>query len=138
MEQKELNEILEKHTKWLKSEEVGERADLSYTNLSYTNLRDTNLSYTNLRGANLRGANLHGANLHGADLDYSCFPLWCGGLKVHIDDRIAIQLLYHTVQNALFSKNVSERVKKILSAPDLIALANEFHRVEECGKIEVE
>ena len=48
MDQKELNNVLAKHKKWLYDEEGGERA--------------------NLRGADLRGANLRGADLWGADL----------------------------------------------------------------------
>ena len=95
---KNLNEILEKHLKWLNDENGGERADLYRanlseadlrganlyiadlrganlyiadlrgTNLSGTNLSGANLSEADLRGANLRGANLSGANLSGADL----------------------------------------------------------------------
>lgn len=83
-----LEEILDKHEKWLNEEEGGERAelvkvDLSDVNLSGVNLFDAdlyntdltnadlteaNLSYANLRGANLRYANLKYANLRGADL----------------------------------------------------------------------
>jgi uncharacterized protein YjbI with pentapeptide repeats len=40
-----------------------------------------------LSSADLRYANLSSADLRYANLDYSCFPLWCGGLNVHIDDR---------------------------------------------------
>lgn len=116
MDKKELDLILEKHKKWLNDENDGERA--------------------NLRGANLRYANLRYANLRGADLDYSCWPLWCGSLGVHIDDRLAKQLLYHLLYNAAYSKNISEEVKNALLKPDIVALANEFHRVDECGKIE--
>ena len=70
---KNLNEILEKHLKWLNDENDGERADLSGANLSGANLRGANLRGANLSGANLRGAdlsvaNLSGANLSGADL----------------------------------------------------------------------
>lgn len=54
MNKEELNIILEKHKKWLKNEEGGERAVLSYADL---------------RSANLRSANLSGADLSGADLD---------------------------------------------------------------------
>lgn len=116
MDKKELDLILEKHKKWLDNENDGERA----------NLRDANLRYADLRGANLRGV----------DLDYSCWPLWCGSLGVHIDDRLAKQLLYHLLYNAAYSKNISEEVKNVLLEPDIVALANEFHRVDECGKIE--
>ena len=43
--------ILEKHAKWIRGEDGGERADLCNVNL-----RNANLSNANLRGANLRGA----------------------------------------------------------------------------------
>ena len=75
---KNLNEILEKHLKWLNAENGGERADLRGANLSGVNLSGANLSGANLSGvslyradlsgANLRGANLSGANLSGANL----------------------------------------------------------------------
>ena len=68
MTQSELNEILEKHRKWLNDEEGGERADLSGANLSGANLSGANLSWADLSGADLSGANLRGANLRGADL----------------------------------------------------------------------
>ena len=53
MEQNELQEILEKHQKWLNDEEGGERADLSRANLSWADLSGANLSRANLSGANL-------------------------------------------------------------------------------------
>ena len=40
-------------------------------------------------------ANLRGADLRGADLDYSCFPLWCGGSKFKCDTKLVYQLLAH-------------------------------------------
>lgn len=46
--EKELKYILDKHGKWIRNEEGGERA-----NLSYANLRSANLSYADLRYANL-------------------------------------------------------------------------------------
>ena len=55
--------ILEKHAKWARGENGGERADLCNVNL-----RGANLCNANLRGANLRGADLCGADLHNADL----------------------------------------------------------------------
>ena len=106
MDKKELDLILEKHKKWLNGEKGGERA------------------------------NLQGAILLGANLDYSCWPLWCGSLGVHIDDRLAKQLLYHLLYNVAYSKNISEEVKNVLLRPDIVALANEFHRADKCGKIE--
>ncbi len=163
--QEELNEILEKHQKWLNDENGGERADLrnadlrgadlrsaelrgadlrdanlSGADLRSAELRDANLSGADLSGADLSGADLSGADLRsaelkGADLDYSCFPLWCGGLNIHIDDRQAYQLLYHLLKNVSYSKNISEDVKQKLLIPELTELANRFHRADDCGKI---
>ena len=70
---KNLNEILEKHLKWLNAENGGERADLSGANLSGADLRGADLRGANLSGVNLsvadlRGANLSGVSLRGADL----------------------------------------------------------------------
>ena len=59
----ELKEILERHKKWLKDEDGGERA-----NLRDAYLRDADLEDADLRGADLRGAYLRGADLTGADL----------------------------------------------------------------------
>ena len=68
--QEELKEILKEHEMWLKDEEGGKRANLSYVNLS-----NADLSHANLRVANLMGVNLSNSNLHNADLT-------CANLKV--------------------------------------------------------
>ena len=152
MEQAKLDKILDNHKLWLRMNgEQGERANLKGANLERANLKWANLKWANLEGANLeganlkwanlkwanlKGANLEGANLKGANLDYSAFPLWCGGLDVHIDDRQATQLLYHLVRNVLYSKNTSKAMKKICRIKSLVNQANKFHRVDECGKIE--
>ncbi len=62
----ELEEILEKHKKWLNNDESGEKADLRETNLSGADLRGTDL-----RQADLRETNLSGADLQGTDLRYA-------------------------------------------------------------------
>lgn len=74
MTKSELNEILEKHRKWLNDEEGGERADLSGANLSGANLSGANLSWADLSGANLSWANLSGAiyNEHTAFFALCC------------------------------------------------------------------
>ena len=110
-----LDTILRKHKLWLDKEEGGEMA--------------------NLRGADLEWANLRGADLRGADLDFSCLPLWCGSLSAHFDDRQLVQIAYHLVKAGLQSKNASEETKAELAK--LIGFANKFHRVAECGKIEM-
>lgn len=92
MEQKELDEILESHKRWLRSE-GGECAnlhgadlrsarllwaDLTGANLTEADLRQADLRRANLCradliGADLIGANLIGANLREADLRYANF-----------------------------------------------------------------
>ena len=161
MNTKELDKILDNHKLWLRTDgEEGERANLERANLERANLEGANLEWANLKwanleGANLKEANLEGANLEGANLkeanleranlelanlkganlDYSCFPLWCGGLDVHIDDKQATQLLYHLVRNVQFSKNTSKELKKLCKLKSIVKKANEFHRVNECGRI---
>ena len=86
------------------------RADLRGADMSETDLRETNLIKTDLREADLRAADLRGAdmwgtdlrgtflcgaNLCGANLDFSCFPLWCGGSRFKCDTKLVYQLLAH-------------------------------------------
>ena len=83
MDTKKLKDILDKHLKWLRDEDGGERATLSGANLFGANLSRANLFGANLSradlsradlsradlfGATLSGANLFGANLSGANL----------------------------------------------------------------------
>ena len=132
MNQKELDKILDNHKLWLSSNgEKGERADLRYADL-----RSANLRYADLRYAYLSSADLSSANLRSANIDYSAFPLWCGGLDIHIDDKQATQLLYHLVRNVQFSKNTSKELKKLCRLKSIIKQANQFHRANECGEIE--
>lgn len=77
----ELKEIIEKHEKWLMSQEGGERANLGGADLTGAELSDVSLygailfgaklSGANLSGANLSGSCLHSADLHGANLSYA-------------------------------------------------------------------
>ena len=129
-----LAEILDKHTKWLNDEDGGERADLRGANLSGADLCGANLRGADLRCANLSGADLRGANLSGADIDYCGFPLWCGSLHAHFDDRQIIQLIYHAVKAGVDSPNVSGELKEVLYG--LADTANKFHRADTCGRIE--
>ena len=65
-----LQDVLKKHEMWLRDEEGGEGADLSWANLSEANLSEANI-------------------------DFSCWPLWCGSKNVKVDARIAAQLAAH-------------------------------------------
>ena len=126
MNRKELSKILDNHKLWLQTNgEQGEKA----------NLCEADLCGADLCEADLCGAILRGADLCGADLDYSSMPLSCRGLDVHIDDRLAIQQLYHLVRNVQYSKNTSAEMKKLCKLKSITKKANEFHRVDECGKI---
>lgn len=113
---------------------VEEKADLSAADLRGTNQRESDLSAVNLRESDLSGSDLRGADLRGADLDYSVWPLWCGSLDVKIDKRIFCQLLYHALRAGASVED--EEVQALLNNPDVLKLANQFHRVEECGKLE--
>ncbi len=121
MEREELRKVLDLHEKWMRKESAGIRAYLQGADL---------------RGAYLRGADLRGVDLRGADIDYAAWPLWCRSLDAYIDDRIAIQLLYHLLRPVQASPYVSQEVKEMLLTDDLIDLANRFHRIGECGEIE--
>lgn len=139
MKQEELQKILDAHNKWIKGEVGGVRADLrsadlsdadlSGADLSGANLSGANLSYANLSDANLRRADLRGANLSGANLDFSCWPLWRGSLAVKVCKRIAVQLAYH------FCKLDCDDPEYIAARNAILDFANQFHRVDECGKL---
>ena len=165
MNAKDLAETLKLHKKWLGGEKEGIRANLSEANLSgadlsganlreadlreanlsEADLRRANLSRANLsradlseadlRGADLSEANLRGADLNGADIDYAAWPLWCKALNAQIDDRIARQLLYHTLATIDNSMYVSDGLKKTLLTEMNVCEANGFHRVNECGRL---
>ena len=110
-----------------------ERANLEGANLRGANLKGANLKGANLRGANLIGANLEDANLRGANLDYSCWPLWCGSLRdVQIDKRIFAQLAYHLCR-VIVDDDECRAAQRAL-----YPIANQFHRVSECGRLPLE
>ena len=111
-------------------------ADLSGADLSGADLSGAELSGANLREADLSGADLSGADLREADIDYAVWPLWCKALNAQIDDRIARQLLYHTLAAIDNSIYVSNGLKKTLLTEINVCAANGFHRVNECGWLE--
>ena len=105
-------------------------ANLSGANLSWANLSGANLSWANLSEADLRGVDLREADLSGADLDYSVWPLWCGALHVKTDKRIMCQLAYH------FCAQDCDDPEYITARNAILDFANQFHRVDECGRLE--
>ena len=103
------------------------RADLSRADLSEADLRGADLRGADLSRADLSEADLRGADLRGADLDFSCFPLWCGGLHLKIDKRQACQLAYHLCSMQCDDEEYLKMRNSILT------FANQFHRADECG-----
>ncbi len=92
-------------------------------------LRDADLRNADMRNADLRDANLRNADMRGANLDFSCWPLWCGGLHVRADKRIAVQLVYHLCSLQCDDEEFVKMRNSILE------FANQFHRVDECGEL---
>ena len=107
------------------------RADLRFADLKNADLSNANLRYANLKGSNLSYADLSNANLEKANLDYSCWPLWCGSFEVKVDLRIASQLAYH------FCRLDYDDLEYIQARNAIVPFANKFHRVNECGKLEI-
>ncbi len=151
----DIQDVLKEHEMWLNLEDGGKRAnlqgadlqgaDLQGADLRHANLRRADLQGANLQGANLQGADLQGADLQGADLqgadlrhanlrhanlDFSCLPLWCGSLDVEVDKRLAAQIIYHFCRLECDDTDIKE------AQNSLLRLANQFHRVGECGIIE--
>lgn len=105
-------------------------ADLCGADLRGANLHSADLREANLRSTNLRGIDLRGADLRGANIDYSAWPLWCGGLNVKVDIRIAKQLAYH------LCRLQCDDAEYIHMRNSILDFANGFHRVNECGKLQ--
>jgi hypothetical protein len=96
-------------------------ADLRSANLLGANLRSANLLGADLRGANLRSANLRSADLRSANIDFSCLPLWCGGIDFKIDEKQAKQLVYHVLNLMQYSDiKMPENIYKWLKDSHLV------------------
>jgi hypothetical protein len=84
MTKEKLEEILEKHRKWLNGEEGGSRMRITRADLTGVNLYRADLRKADLHGISLRKANLNGADLSEADLsrtDLSEAELWSSCLS---------------------------------------------------------
>ena len=104
MDANKLKEILDAHKLW-REDKGGKRADLRYANLSGADLRDANL-------------------------DYSAWPIWCGGLHAKTDRRLMAQLAYH------FCDQDCDDPDYIKARDAILWFANSFHRSGECGELE--
>ena len=116
---------------------VLDHADLRRVRLDDSDLYGTSLQAADLRGSRIRCArfqltSLDGADLRGCDIDYSSWPLWCGSLRVKVDLKLGAQLLYHTLRALQSVKD--PRVSALLRDEKVLALANEFSRVDDLGR----
>lgn len=111
-------------------------ADLGGADLRFANLRGADLRGADLGDTDLRAADLGGADLREASLDFSCWPLWCGSLRAKIDKRQFCQLLYHTIRAGQSVED--EEIKEFFKNPAVLALANQFHRADDCGRLDAE
>ena len=132
MNEDKLRDVLKAHKAWLEDEEAGQRADLHGADLRGVDY----LREADLREADLIGADLRKADLRDANLDFSVWPLWCGSLGVNTGKALAVQLLYHAL-DALKSVRDDPEVCRVLDNPDVLTLANRFHRVSagECKRL---
>lgn len=102
-------------------------ADMSKASLEWANLRGAKMVRANLRGTDLSMTDLSGADLSGADLEYSCWPLWCGGLHIKTDRGIMAQLAYH------FCSQDCSDPDYIRARNAILDFANSFSRAGELG-----
>jgi len=96
-----------------------------YADLSYCRFFNAQLKNVSFCNANLLGAGFIGASFENCNLDFSTFPLFCGGLDWKVDARIVRQQAYHLCSMKCDDPEFAEVRKNLLS------FANKFHRVVE-------
>ena len=142
---KNLNEILEKHLKWLRNEDGGERADLRGANLygadlygadlrganlCKANLCKANLCKANLYGADLCKANLYGADLRGANIELTLlnkfYPICCpeagsfvGWKRVRGDLIVKLEITENAKRSSAFGRKCRCNEAKVLDIQNL-------------------
>ena len=135
-----LKEILDKHTKWLRGADGGERANLSGANLSRANLSRANLYGADLSGANLSGANLYGANLSGAGIELKLmnkfFPICCpesgsftAWKKVRGDYIVKLEVTEAALRSSAYGRKCRCSEAKVLAIENVDGSAANVARV---------
>lgn len=144
--QRELDTAIQKHRMFLENSQTGEKANFDNFNLSgmtftganlegarffgstliSADFRSANLKNCNFRHCDLRNADFREADLRGALLDFSSFPLWCGGTRFKTDARLVAQVLAH-----LCSLDVPPEVRAELDK--ILPFAQTSHRAIDCG-----
>ena len=107
------------------------KANLRSANLRSADLRYADLSYADLSYADLSYADLRSADLSYANLDFSSgIAFKCSSFDFKADFRLAAQIAYHFCRidfgECVEAKTAQDAIKN---------LANQFHRVGECGLI---
>ena len=100
-------------------------AGLRNADLRNADLRDADLRDANLRNADLRDADLRDADLRNANLDFSCFPLWCGGINWIVDEKLPRMLAAFICSMKCENEEIKEMQKMLLP------YAHKSHRSEE-------
>ena len=127
---KNLNEILEKHLKWLNDENGGERANLSGANLSRANLSGANLSGADLSRANLIGADLSRADLCETKIEQMLlnkfYPICCpeaggfvGWKKVRGNFIVKLEVTENAKRSSAFGRKCRCNEAKVLDIQNL-------------------
>ena len=147
MNNKELKEVLMLHTKWLKDEPDGSKADLSEVDLSEANLREIDLRGANLRNADLSGADLSWADLSGAYLseanlreaNLSCCigvpALICPeegsyyGFKKADDHIVVLKILYTAKRSSATSRKCRASEAEVIRIENLDGSISDIKRV---------
>ena len=106
-------------------------ADLRGADLRGAYLTDADLEGADLKGADFKGTTFRGADLTDADIDFSCLPLWCGGLGGRVCEKNAKLIGFFGLHYAL-------QHFKGGTLHELIEWVNTHHRASETGKIEWE
>ena len=135
MNAEKLKEILDKHLKWLRNEDGGERAYLSRTDLSCADLSGANLSGAYLSRADLSDADLSCADLSGANL--SCakialellnkfFPIACpetgsfiGWKKCQDNTVVKLEILADAKRSSAYSRKCRCSSAKVLAIENI-------------------
>ena len=119
-------------------------AKMNYANMNYASLNNAKMNYANMNGAEMNGADMNGAEMNYAEmngaemndettLDFSTgLSFKCSSFGIKASLRLAAQLLYHFERINFTACPEAEEIKNL---PQVKALANKFHRVQECGKI---
>ena len=130
--------ILEKHAKWIRGEDDGERAKLCGADLCDADLYGADLRGADLRGADLCDANLCSANLCGADLSgakntdktlwnahTAFYPLQCSetgsfiGYKKAADKIVMLEICADAKRSSATSRKCRCSKAKVLAVTNL-------------------